>query len=63
MQAQHGGHEEEGKDALGLAGRLSEQSPSRDCMFPICLPLPVSLSVSFPATRWSAMKQDGDGDR
>lgn len=32
-------------------------------MFPICLPLPVFLSVSFPATRWSAMKGDGDGNR
>lgn len=41
-----GEHGEEGKDALGLAGRLSEQSPSRDCMFPICLFQSLSLCAS-----------------
>lgn len=43
MQAQHGGHGDEGKDALGFAGRLSEQSPSRDCMFPIYQPFSLSF--------------------
>ena len=40
-----GGHGEEGKDALGLAGRLSEQSPSRDCRFPICFFQSLSLCL------------------
>lgn len=68
MQAQHGGHKEEGKDAVwdapGSAGRLSEPSPSREGSVPspICLPVPPFLSVGFPATRWSSMEGDGDGE-
>lgn len=62
MQTQHGGYGEEGKDALGLTGRFSEQSPSQDFYVSIRLPPSSSLSLSAPpVTRWSAMEEDGDG--
>lgn len=48
MQAQHGGHGEEGKDALGLAGRLSEQRALQGivCFLSVCLSQSLFLSAS-----------------
>lgn len=54
MRAQHGGHERRGKDALGLAGRLSERSPSRD-FYVSYLSASPSLSLSLSASQ----QQDG----